>query len=81
MQMQADFLGTRVERPHNVESTALGAAMLAGLHAGIWKNVDELSQMREVDREFTPTITNKDRRDRLKAWRKAVKRAQRWEVQ
>jgi len=81
MQMQADFLGTRVERPRNVESTALGAAMLAGLHAGVWKNVDELSQMREVDREFTPTITNKDRRDRLKAWRKAVKRAQRWEVQ
>jgi glycerol kinase len=81
MQMQADFLGTRVERPRNVESTALGAAMLAGLHAGVWKSVDELQQMREVDREFTPTITLKDRRDRLKGWRKAVKRAQRWEVQ
>jgi glycerol kinase len=52
--------------------------MMAGLGAGIWRNVDELKQVRETDRRFTATTTAKDRRDRLKTWRKAIKRARHW---
>jgi len=78
MQIQADLIGIPVERPRNVETTALGAAMMAGLGAGIWRNVDELKQVRETDRRFTATTTAKDRRDRLKTWRKAIKRARHW---
>lgn len=80
MQTQADILGLVVERPKNIESTALGAAMLAGLGAGVWPDIDSLSQIREVDRKFAPTITIKDRRARMKVWKKAVKRAQKWET-
>jgi glycerol kinase len=78
MQIQADLLGVPVERPKNIETTALGAAMMAGLGAGVWKNVDELKQVRAVDREFQPTSTAKDRREKLKIWRKAVRRARGW---
>lgn len=79
MQMQADSLGVKVERPKNIETTALGAAMLAGLGAGLWKNVGELAEIREVDRTFVAASTVKDRRVKLKQWRKAVKRARNWE--
>ena len=78
MQTQADLLGLTVERPRNVETTALGAAMLAGLGAGIWNDIDALTRIREVDRKFAPTITASDRRGRMKVWKKAVKRAQNW---
>lgn len=78
MQTQADLLGLTVERPRNVETTALGAAMLAGLGAGVWKDVESLTRIREVDRKFAPTITASDRRGRMKVWKKAVKRAQGW---
>ncbi|MEI8312103.1 MAG: glycerol kinase GlpK [Verrucomicrobiota bacterium] len=78
MQTQADLLGLTVERPRNVETTALGAAMLAGLGAGVWNDIDTLTRIREVDRKFVPTITASDRRGRVKVWKKAVKRAQNW---
>ena len=78
MQMQADALGIRIERPRNVETTALGAAMMAGLGAGLWKNFDELAAVRETDRTFICAATAKDRRAKLKIWRKAVKRARNW---
>lgn len=78
MQIQSDLIGTQVERPKNVETTALGAAMMAGLGAGVWKNVDELSQIRAVDRVFQPASTLKERRAKVKIWKKAVKRAQNW---
>ncbi|MEI6338379.1 MAG: glycerol kinase GlpK [Verrucomicrobiota bacterium] len=78
MHMQSDSLGVKVERPKNLETTALGAAMLAGLGAGLWKDADELAHIREVDRLFRPTTTKKDRSARLKQWRKAVKRAKNW---
>jgi glycerol kinase len=78
MQTQADLLGLTVERPRNVETTALGAAMLAGLGAGVWKDIDTLTQIREVDRKFAPTITAIDRRGRMKVWKKAVRRARNW---
>lgn len=78
MQIQADSLGVKVERPANVETTALGAAMLAGLGAGLWKNTDELADIRSVERVFHPATTKKDRREKLKQWHKAVKRAKNW---
>ncbi len=78
MQLQADAVGTTIERPRNLETTALGAAMMAGLGAGVWTGLDELSSIREVDRTFLPSATAKDRRARLKKWRDAVKRARGW---
>jgi len=81
MQLQADFLGVSVERPQNIETTALGAAMLAGLGAGVWPDVASLTEIRAVDRTFAPTIPEKERRARFKIWKKAVKRAQHWEQQ
>ncbi|MGH8045808.1 MAG: glycerol kinase GlpK [Chthoniobacterales bacterium] len=78
MQIQSDLIGVPVERPKNVETTALGAAMMAGLGAGIWRDVEELKQVRAVDREFHPTTAAKDRRAKMKIWRKAVKRARGW---
>ena len=78
MQIQSDLLGRTVERPVNIETTALGAAMLAGLGAGIWPDVEALSKIRSVDRRFEPTVTATNRRARLKTWKRAVKRARNW---
>jgi glycerol kinase len=78
MQIQSDLIGVPVERPKNLETTALGAAMMAGLGAGIWRDVEELKQVRAVDREFHPTTVAKDRRAKMKIWKKAVKRARGW---
>lgn len=78
MQIESDTLGCVVERPVNIESTAIGAAMLAGLGAGIWPDMDTLSKIRTVDRRFQPEITAQTRRTRTKVWKKAVKRAQKW---
>lgn len=80
MTMQSASLGVKVERPKNIETTALGAAMMAGLGAGLWSSTAELTAIREVDRVFRPDTTIKQRREQLKRWRKAVKRAQNWEV-
>lgn len=80
MQIQADSLGTEVQRPRNLETTALGAAMMAGLGAGIWKHPGELANIRQVDRVFRPAIPRKERTAKLKLWRRAVKRAQRWQT-
>jgi glycerol kinase len=78
MQTQADILGTPVERPSNIESTALGAAMMAGLGAGVWPDVETLSRIRNIERRFIPETTAKDRKSRIKIWKRAVKRAQHW---
>ena len=78
MQTQADILGTPVERPSNIESTALGAAMMAGIGAGVWSDIDTLSRIRNIERRFLPETTTKDRKSRLKLWKRAVKRAQHW---
>lgn len=78
MQIQADTLGVDIERPKNVETTALGAAMIAGLSAGIWKSTDELTEIRAIDQVFEPQIDGTQRRKKLAEWRKAVQRARRW---
>lgn len=77
MQFQADMLGTEVERPENIESTALGAAFLAGIKAGLWKKQD-LVTMRKVQKIFKPEMDNADREKLYAGWKKAVARTRNW---
>ena len=77
MQFQADILGKRIDRPVITESTALGAAYLAGIKAGIWKPED-LRQVRKTDREFTPQMDKSQREQLYKTWKKAVQRTFDW---
>jgi glycerol kinase len=78
MQLQASFLGVPVQRPAITETTALGAAYLAGLAVGYWADLDEIAAQWQVDAEFTPAMTS-DQRDRLYAgWRRAVERSRGW---
>jgi glycerol kinase len=79
MQFQDDFLGVPVLRPKIVESTARGAAFLAGLATGFWKDQAELVDTFELDRRYDPAI-DQTQRDKLYAgWRKAVERVKDWE--
>ncbi|HEY5033599.1 MAG TPA: glycerol kinase GlpK [Candidatus Dormibacteraeota bacterium] len=76
-QFQADLLGIPVRRPRQVETTALGAAFLAGLGAGVWKDAD-LEDLWKLDREFEPKMS-RDRADSLQAqWRRALERSRGW---
>ncbi len=79
MQFQADILGTPVRRPQVSETTALGAAYLAGLAVGYWQSQAEIAQNWALDREFTPEMQKSDRERRYGVWRKAVERALDWE--
>ncbi len=73
MQFQADILGLSVVRPSCIETTALGAAYLAGLATGFWKNAEELKQNWQQEREFLPSISQEKREKLLKGWKKAVR--------
>jgi glycerol kinase len=77
MQFQADILGCEVERPTQVESTALGAAYFAGIHAGIWDQ-QSISAMRTVDRVFKPDMETNKREKLYSTWKKAVERTLDW---
>jgi glycerol kinase len=78
MQMQADFLGVPVVRPQVTETTALGAAYLAGLATGFWSGADELSAQWQVDRRFEPKMGAVARAAKLARWRQAVARSRDW---
>lgn len=78
MQMQADFLGCPVVRPSNTETTAMGAAYLAGLGAGAWANEEEIRTLWKTDRVFEPRLTQGEREERLAGWRRAVERSLGW---
>lgn len=78
MQFQADILNTKVCRPLNVETTALGAAYLAGLAVGFWKSKEELLQRRETERVFDPVMDEKRRTELYDGWKKAVERSKKW---
>ncbi len=75
MQFQSDILGIDVERPTVSESTALGAAYLVGLSAGVWGGVEDLKRHRSTGAVFSPAMSEKDRERKLSAWRAAVGRA------
>lgn len=79
MQFQADIMGTEVVRPSCIETTALGAAYLAGLATGFWKDAEELKKNWKKEREFTPEISEEKRKKLLKGWKKAVKCTFAWE--
>jgi glycerol kinase len=75
MQLQADLLGIPVERPRVTETTALGAAYLAGLATGLWPGTDALAGQRHVDRVFEPRLGEDERESRYADWLRAVERA------
>ena len=78
LQLQADFLGAPVERPRNIETTAMGAAFLAGLAVGVWSGLDEVAATWALERRFEPRM-GADVRGRLIArWRDAVERTRGW---
>ncbi len=81
MQLQADLLGVPVVRPAMLETTALGAAYLAGLGAGVWSSQADLASHWRVDRRFEPAMAPTDRDARYATWRRAVARALDWETQ
>ncbi len=74
MQFQADLLGIPVNRPVDIETTALGAVYLAGLEVGIWSDFGEIEHLRRTDRIFEPRISRDQREHLLSNWRAAVKR-------
>jgi glycerol kinase len=78
MQFQADILGSSVSRPRTVETTALGAAYLAGLAAGFWKNREELEKSWAEDRRFDSRMEGTERERLYGGWKKAVSRAAGW---
>lgn len=75
MQLQADLLRVPVVRPRSVETTARGAAFLAGLGVGLWQHVTDLKPLSETDRTFTPQLSDPERQTLLTRWREAVARA------
>ena len=79
LQFQADLLGFPVERPSVSETTALGAAYLAGLAVGLWKDIDDLKSHWASDRRFEPRIDAEERERLYSGWKKAVQRALDWE--
>lgn len=79
MEFQADILGTAVRRPMTLETTALGAAYLAGLAVGFWETKDEITAQWKLDTEFVPNMCEDERAKKYKGWKKAVKRALAWE--
>lgn len=78
MQAQADIIGAPVNRPSCVETTAMGAAYLAGLAVGYWKNQTEVKKNWAIDKTFLPSIDGEERDKKIKGWNKAVKYAYGW---
>jgi len=81
MQLQADYCGIPVLRPRQTETTALGAAYLAGLGAGVWDGLEAVRSLWELERVFEPSIGDDERDERLATWRRAVARASGWALE
>ncbi|HWR02224.1 MAG TPA: glycerol kinase GlpK [Chlorobaculum sp.] len=73
MQFQSDLLGIPVQRPQNIESTALGAACLAGFQAGVWRSAGDLRALNRVDATFRPSMEGGERTILLDGWRRAIR--------
>ena len=78
MQFQADLLGVPVVRPTRLETTALGAAYLAGLTVDLWKSRDEVARQWKAGRRFEPRMDASERQTRMARWREAVSRSRNW---
>ena len=80
MQLQADVLGMPIERCAVPETTALGAAYLAGLSSGFWSDLEEISNLWAADVKYEPGITASEREESYAQWSRAVERARNWAV-
>jgi glycerol kinase len=78
MQFQADLLGCEIKRPQIIETTAIGAAFLAGLAVGFWQSQEEIQSLWTADRSFTPSMEENHREKLIHFWQKAVSRAKNW---
>lgn len=78
MQAQADITGSPVKRPKCIETTAIGAAYLAGLAVGYWNSLEEIKQNWAVDQIFEPSISEEERQKKIKGWNKAVRYSYHW---
>jgi len=78
MQIQANSIDTRVVRPMVTETTALGAAYLAGLATGYWNSLDELKSQWQVDKVFSPIKDQTEIEKVVRDWKKAVERSKNW---
>ena len=78
MQLQADLLGLPIERSAIAETTALGAAFLAGLAVGVWDDLAQLKNLTKVDRVFKPIMSAEERKQTREGWKRAVQRALDW---
>ncbi|WP_300348214.1 glycerol kinase GlpK [Clostridium sp.] len=81
MQFQADLVGKKVTKPIIIETTALGAAYLAGLAVGYWKDKEEISKFWYAGEEFTPSISDELRDKYYEKWKKAIERSKRWAIE
>jgi len=78
MQFQADLLGVSVVRPKVLETTALGAAYLAGLTVNLWKSREEISSHWKLERRFEPTMERAEAQEKMARWRDAISRCRNW---
>jgi glycerol kinase len=78
MQFQSDMLDVTVVRPKIIETTALGAAYLAGLAVGYWESVDDLQGYWQADQKYTSTMHSEERQQHLKGWTRAVRAVLAW---
>ena len=78
MQFQADLLRRPIDRPQTVETTALGAAFLAGLSAGVWTQLKDVQSLRQTQRRFEPAMEEAQAEKRMAGWHRAVERARSW---
>jgi glycerol kinase len=78
MQFQADILGVPVVRPKVLETTALGAAYLAGLATGYWSSTDEIAHNIRIDRRFEPAMTRERANELRTHWARAIERTKHW---
>ena len=78
MQFQSNVLGCKVVRPAVIETTALGAALLAGLAVGVWQDMDEIRRIWSMDLSLEPQMSEAEREKMLAGWHKAVQRSMSW---
>ena len=78
MQIQADVLGMRVERPACIETTAKGVALLCGLTLGIYTSIEEIGKNIKAEKTFEPTTSDAWRTEHTKRWTRAITRARAW---
>ncbi|HMG66830.1 MAG TPA: FGGY-family carbohydrate kinase, partial [Chitinophagaceae bacterium] len=81
MQFQSDILNCKVVRPTITETTALGAAYLAGLAVGYWKNIEEIQQLWQVDKKFSPQMEPTKAKELLNGWQRAIRASISWAKQ